>query len=171
MSRPFPPFVAFLLVVPAAAGATELPQRKSGLWEISTSSDATAGQSMTMQMCIDQATDDAARAMGEGFGRQQCSKVAFRREGPQRFVSESVCRIEQTTATTRGVFSGDFASAYRAEISNRYDPPLLGRREDRLTMQARWLGPCKPGMKPGDMMLPGGMVVPGALAPRVAAKK
>ena len=27
--------------------------------------------------------------------------------------------------------------------------------ETKLTQEARWLGPCKPGQKPGDIVMPG----------------
>jgi hypothetical protein len=30
-------------------------------------------------------------------------------------------------------------------------------------MEARWVGPCKPGMKPGDMIMPNGQVISGEM--------
>ncbi len=165
--------IALLVVlagVAAPTAASELPQRKSGLWEMKTGGAAMQGQSMTMQMCIDQATDDALRNTGEVTAGGQCSKVQIKRDG-QRLITESTCKVENTTATTRGVFTGDFATAYKVETTTRYQPPLMGRAEDRMTIEARWLGPCKPGMKPGDMVLPGGMVVPGGMPPMGMPKK
>jgi hypothetical protein len=32
-------------------------------------------------------------------------------------------------------------------------------------MEARWLGPCEPGQKPGDVIMPGGKVIPTAPNP------
>ena len=29
-------------------------------------------------------------------------------------------------------------------------------RETAMTVEAKWLGPCKPGQKPGDIVMPGG---------------
>lgn len=166
------PSVAVALAM--AAGpllANDMPKRKSGLWEITTSSAAMQGKSMSAQTCVDGATDDISRASRQSAAEQKCSKIDIRREGAQRVVTETVCKLDKSTATTRGVFTGDFSSSYKAEISTRYDPPLMGRGEDKITMQARWVGPCKPGMKPGDMVLPGGMVVPGATLPQSAVKK
>jgi hypothetical protein len=28
-----------------------------------------------------------------------------------------------------------------------------------MTINAKWLGPCKPGQKPGDIVMPGGMKI------------
>ena len=39
------------------------------------------------------------------------------------------------------------------------EPALMGMREGRATVTARWLGPCKPGQRAGDMTLPGGVTI------------
>ena len=66
----------------------------------------------------------------------------------------SVCKIEGSTATTDGVFEGAFDSSYKGSMKTRYNPPLQGMSESNMTQQARWLGPCKPGQKPGDVIMP-----------------
>ena len=38
----------------------------------------------------------------------------------------------------------------------RYDPPQHGMKEMKMSQDARWLGACKAGQKPGDVMMPGG---------------
>ena len=51
------------------------------------------------------------------------------------------------------VFEGDFDSAYTVNVSTTLD----GGVKKNMTMQAKWLGPCKPDQKPGDIEMPGGM--------------
>jgi hypothetical protein len=66
----------------------------------------------------------------------------------------SVCKFEGTTATTDAVFVGAFDSAYKGDMKTRYNPPMHGVSESKMAMEAKWLGPCKPGQKPGDMIMP-----------------
>jgi len=157
------------VLLPLAAVAADMPQRKSGLWEVKTSIASMPAQAMQMQQCIDQGTDDAMRAMAGNLGQQSCSKLDVRRDGA-RFVSDSVCKFRNSTITSRGVFSGDFSSGYKAEINTSYDPPMMGRKNDTTLIEARWVGPCKAGMKPGDMVMPGGKVLPGSMMMKGATK-
>ncbi len=108
------------------------------------------------QLCIDAKSDDLARQLAEGA--IECSRQEIRREG-EIYVIDSVCRLGESTATTRTRISGSFDSAYTVEVASTYDPPLYGQREGRATVRARWLGPCRPGQRPGDMTLPGGRTI------------
>ncbi len=135
--------------------AQEVPRRKSGLWEISMNVQG-APAPMVSQMCIDQQTDDITRSMGMQPGKPVCSRNEFRRDG-SRYISESVCKTGNTTTTTRGVFAGDFSQSYTGELTSSFDPPVAGRKDSAMVFKARWTGPCKAGMKPGDMIMPGGM--------------
>lgn len=137
----------------ANAASSDLPKRKSGLWEIKMSSGAAKG-SQTMQQCIDEKTDDMTKNQMAGTEKQSCSKNEFRREGDKTVV-ESVCRFSGTTSTTRAVFSGKFDSAYKADIKSSYEPPLHGMKESSSTIEAKWLGACQPGQKAGDISMPG----------------
>lgn len=60
-----------------------------------------------------------------------------------------------TMATTRAVFCGDLSSNYRGEIYSAYSPPMMGMKEARSVIEAKWLGTCQPGLKPGDVVMPG----------------
>jgi len=135
----------------SAALAQDAPRRKSGLWEISMSSPQMPAP-MVSRQCVDEKTDDFARRPSQG--REQCSKQSVRREGGN-VVVETVCVIEGSTATTRGVFSGDFATAYKGDMTTRFAPPLHGQAESKMSFQARHLGPCAPGQKPGDASMQG----------------
>ena len=139
----------------APALALDLPKRKPGLWEVVTAASGGA-PGPRAQLCIDEKTDDLAQQLAAGA--VSCSKQDVRRDG-ERFVAESTCRIGESTATTRMVFSGRFDSAYQVDIDAKYAPPLMGMGEGRSTVNARWLGPCRPGQKPGDVVLPDGTVL------------
>jgi hypothetical protein len=133
------------------AFAQDAPRRKSGLWEVSMSS-AQMPAPMVSRQCVDEKTDDFARRPQQGG--EKCSKQSARREGGS-VVVESVCQIEGSTATSRGVFSGDFASAYKGEMTTRFSPPMHGMTESKMNFQARLVGPCAPGQKPGDVSIQG----------------
>jgi hypothetical protein len=57
------------------------------------------------------------------------------------------------------VLTGDVDSAYKMEIHSKYDPPMMGKAERTTVMEAKWLGACKAGQRPGDMTMPGGMTM------------
>jgi hypothetical protein len=152
--------LALLCFVAAGAAAQDAPRRKSGLWEISMSSPQMPGP-MVSRQCVDEKTDDMARSSARG-GPEKCSKKSVRREGGNVIV-ESVCQVEASTATSRGVFSGDFSSSYKGEMTTKFAPPMHGMAETKMSFQARHTGPCAPGQKPGDIAVQG---MPGGAAGR-----
>ena len=145
--------IAVLLMAGSAAAASfEPPKRKSGLWEMKITSPQARGQ--TVQQCIDEKTDDLMKKQMTENRQMQCSKNEMRREG-DKIVAESVCKIQNSTATTRAVFTGDFNSAYKADIKSTYEPPIGNMKSAASTIEAKWLGPFKAGQKPGDVVVPG----------------
>ena len=44
-------------------------------------------------------------------------------------------------------------------MKTRFSPPMHGMSQSNMTLDARWLGACKAGQKPGDVIMPnmGGM--------------
>jgi hypothetical protein len=151
--------VAFAAVLSGTCAATalamDIPKRKSGLWEIRTNIPNVPAQQGPMQVCVDEKTDDLTQQSAESEAKKNCSKSEMRHEG-ERFVVHSVCKFEGVTATSDGTFSGNFDSSYRGEMKTTYNPPMMGMSEAKVTMEAKWLGPCKPGQQPGDMILPNG---------------
>ncbi len=145
--------VALLLASPVAAASLDAPKRKSGLWEIKMTGGQTKGMP-AMQQCVDEKSDDLMMKDMSAAQKTQCSKNDMRKEG-DKIVVESVCKMETSTATTRAVFTGRFDSAYKADIKSTYEPPLKGMKEASSVIEAKWLGPCKAGQKPGDISMPG----------------
>jgi len=146
-------FVVLLLATPAEAASFDAPKRKSGLWELKMTSGQAKGMP-AMQQCVDEKTDDLMQKEMSAAQKTQCSKNDMRKEG-DKIVVESVCKMENSTATTRAVFTGRFDSAYKADIKSTFEPPLKGMKESSSVIEAKWLGPCKAGQKPGDMSIPG----------------
>ncbi|QSI33681.1 DUF3617 family protein [Variovorax sp. RKNM96] len=145
-------------IAASSAFAIDYPARKPGLWEIQTGDATGKGAGHTVQQCIDAASDKALRDMGQGMGKDMCAKQDLRIESG-KLVMDSVCKIGTTTATSHAVMTGDFSSTYRMESKSTYNPPLMGRTEGTSVMEARWVGPCKPGQKPGDMVMSNGMTM------------
>src|SRR5258706_5730862 len=144
--------LSILCIFAAGAAAQDAPRRKSGLWEVSMSMPQMPAP-MVSRQCVDEKTDDLGKSASRG-GTQKCSKQGVRREGGNVIV-ESVCQVEGSTATTRGVFSGDFSSTYKGEMTTRFVPPLHGTAESKMSFQARHTGACAPGQKPGDISIQG----------------
>lgn len=133
------------------AASSDLPKRKPGLWEINTRMEGmpTIG---AMQQCIDGKTDDLMQQRAERE-KHKCSVLDVKTEGNRASV-HSVCKVQGSTATTDATFVGTFDSAYKGDMSTRFSPPLHGVSESKASLDARWIGPCKPGQKPGDMTMP-----------------
>ena len=152
--RPTLCLFALLIGAGSTAAADEMPKRKSGLWQISTENSMMPGRKMTMQQCIDKNTD--ANLMARQKQAKDCSEPKITRRG-NRITIESTCKMEGSTATTRGQFTGNYDSAYSGEIVTTFVPPMRGIKENRMQIDARWSGPCAPGQKPGSttMNIPG----------------
>jgi hypothetical protein len=103
-------------------------------------------------MCTDERFDKMSIARSQDAER--CTQQSVRREG-NAVVLDSVCSHQGSTVRTKGRFSGDFNSRYSGDMHSTFDPPLQGMKEMRQKIEARWLGPCKPGQKPGDVFVEG----------------
>ncbi len=152
---------AFALVLPAFpldAYADDLPQRKTGLWELT----MTAGPGVppqTMKQCIDSGTDAKLMKMGTDMAGKlgaQCETTGIKKVGAQ-YINESTCQMGTTKITSKSVFAGDFNKEYSGETTATYDPPLMGMANAKTTLAAKYLGDCEAGQAPGDMVMPGGI--------------
>lgn len=133
------------------AFAADTPKRKPGLWEINTHMEGMPSMG-AIQQCIDKNTDNLMQQRAQK-DKPDCSVMDVKQQG-NKFTMHSVCKFDNTTATTDAVFVGAFESAYKGDMHTRYSPPMQGMSESKMSMEAKWLGPCKAGQKPGDVIMP-----------------
>ena len=159
MTRQLFSFFSALLVLtllPAPeARAVEAPVRKAGLWEMKVVRTGSPMPEMTMQHCTDEATD---KAMSTGFApasNETCSKHDLQKTATG-YASDSVCSIGGMSITSHADIVGDYNSAYTVKSTSRSERPPAPPRDSIMTIEAKWLGACKPDQKPGDIVMPGG---------------
>jgi hypothetical protein len=150
--------VLFLILLLGAIPvlAADLPQRKSGLWEFKVQRFAKENV-RTMQMCVDQKTDNAYRQLVDLRRHENCKKVTMRREGDKQLV-DAECKFggAERIAKTHAVITGSFDSQYTIESKSTLDEPVHDLMEGTTKIEARWTGPCQADQKPGDVFLANG---------------
>ena len=150
--------IGLLALLPAGgAAAVELPVRKAGLWEMKVLRAGSPSPEMTMQQCTDETTDkDMSTAMSP-MGKEMCSKQDIQKTATG-YVTDSVCNVAGMTTTTHADITGDFNSAYTVKSTAHVQggPAGAAGRDSTTTIEAKWVGACKPDQKPGDIVMPGG---------------
>ncbi len=141
--------VLVFIAVPVVSA--EMPKRKAGLWEIQTHMEGIPSMG-AIQQCIDESTDTLMQQQA-AKGKTDCSVMDVKRSNG-RVSIHSVCKAEGITITSNAIFEGSFESAYKGTIKSHYDPPLNGMSDVTVLSDARWVGPCQPGQKPGDVIMP-----------------
>ncbi|HEU4805450.1 MAG TPA: DUF3617 family protein [Nitrobacter sp.] len=144
-----------LLCAAPALAEVQFPLRKAGLWDITMDHGGAGMPRMTVQQCTSQAVDREFTSEFVPSAKQNCSKADFRKTAAG-YVMDSVCTMAGATVTSHAETSGDFDSAYTVTITARSEGGRLGTRDSKVTMAAKWTGPCKDGQKPGDVVMPGG---------------
>lgn len=147
--RPCLALLTLALALPTLAA--DAPRRKSGLWEMKTQMAGIPSQG-PIQMCVDQASDNIMQERARE--KANCPVMDVSRSSGKVTI-HAVCKQDGVTTTNDAVITGDFDSNYRSDMVMRYDPPQHGMKEMKMTQEARWLGPCKPSQKPGDVIMPG----------------
>ena len=146
---------AFLVLIGALpALAAELPTRKAGLWEVKMSFENRNGAGMTIQQCVDAATDQMMQSSAGPMAQAACAKRDIQKSG-NTLTIDSTCTIASKTATSHAVITGSFDSAYTMTVTSQSDALPSGNMT--MTMNAKWLGPCAADQKPGDMIMGNGL--------------
>ncbi len=146
-------------LAPAVAAGIDLPARKAGQWEIRMAI-AAGRPPMTIQMCLDAATDRAMMAAGLSASKGTCTNQKMTRSG-NTIVSDSTCKIGRMTVVSHAVVTGDFQSAYTVKVESKTTGGVSAINGSHvITQDVRWVSPtCGNGLKPGEMLMPGGMKV------------
>jgi Protein of unknown function (DUF3617) len=141
---------AFAALGMTAASAQNFPKMKSGMWESTTKTDQAGGTIPASLMCIDDSVIAQMMKLGQGMAQGMCSKNESSVSG-NKITGNVECKIANSTIRSSSVttFNGD--TSYRTETKSTYDPPLFGSKEASTVVEAKYVGPCKAGMKPGDI--------------------
>jgi len=156
-----------LVIVTAAilsaspALALDLPTRKAGLWELKMIFEGRNLPPTVMKHCTDAATDKLMNANFGGSNEQHCSKQDMKTSGGTITI-DSVCKFGEMTTTSHAVVTGSFDSAYTIKVASTRagGPPMPGvapGAETHMTIEAKWMGACSAGQKPGDVIMSNGM--------------
>lgn len=141
------------------ASADELPTRKPGLWEIRMIDADTKAAGMTMQQCTDAATDKDLTSNLSPMAKQTCAKNDVRKTAAG-YMTDAVCTVNGMSMTSHSDITGDFNSAYTVNVTSKASgTPANAPHEMAMTVEAKWLGPCQPNQKPGDIVMPGGFKI------------
>lgn len=144
---------AFELILQGAALAADAPARKPGLWEVKTSIDD-RGRSVTVQQCIDAATDQMLQSSTGPLSGPACTGRDVKKSD-NGITIDSRCSFNGKPASAHAVVSGSFDSAYTMTVTAEgSDLPAT-----KMIMEAKWLGACAAGQQPGDVIMANGIKV------------
>jgi hypothetical protein len=149
-----------LALLPAPeARAVEMPVRKAGLWEMKIVRTGSPLPEMTMQHCTDETTDKEMSSTVSPMSKEICSKHEIQKTATG-YVTDSVCSVGGMSMTSHSDITGDFNSAYTVKSTSHSERGPSGLpRDSTTTIEAKWLGACKPDQKPGDIVMPGGFKI------------
>jgi hypothetical protein len=122
----------------------ELPIRKAGLWEMKVLRTGSPAPDMTMQHCTDATTDKEMSTAFSPMAKDVCSRQDVQKTATG-YVSDSVCGIAGMSITSHAEITGDFNSAYTVKSTSHSERGPTGtQRDSTTTIEAKWLGACKP---------------------------
>ncbi len=148
---------SFTLCWLPARAEFDMPTRKPGLWEIKMAMAGTQMPPRTVEHCTDPATDKDMAPAFDPMAKQMCPQRNMQKTATG-MVIDSTCNFAGVTATSHTQIDGDFDSAYTVKVTSSHPSAPGGMpKETTMTMEAKWMGPCKPDQKPGDMIMPGGI--------------
>ena len=91
------------------------------------------------------------------MAKDMCSKQDIQKTATG-YVTDSVCNVGGMSITSHSDITGDFNSAYTVKSkSHNEGGPASVPRDSTMTLDAKWLGACKPDQKAGDIVMPGGV--------------
>ncbi|HEY2863339.1 MAG TPA: DUF3617 family protein [Casimicrobiaceae bacterium] len=150
--------VACCVLAAASALAAEPPILKSGLWELSRSTDRQPDAKRLTTMCLDDSVQAQMREFGLGVAKELCSKSDRRVDG-DRLIIDAVCKLGPTTMTTHSVMTFSGNTAYHTDSKVAYDPPFMNMTEATTSIDGKWVGACLAGQQPGDIKLESGQTI------------
>ena len=141
--------------------ADDFPNRKAGLWEVTSGAEDPGSAAPATQQCVDAATDRTVGLVMEPWAYLLCARREVRRAG-DTMTADATCKMVPDkperggtihTVTVHAVVNGNFDSAYTMTMT--VQGKALPGGTKTITTAAKWLGPCAAGQKPGDIVMGG----------------
>jgi hypothetical protein len=152
--------LTLLAPLSTTAQMQDLPPRRPGQWETRMVTEKPAGGlTVVSQMCIDAATDREMLEFGLKASKNNCKRFDMKKAGAA-WVIEAECAFGPVRNVTKTTITGDFQSAITFRIEGTAEGiPGAGNapQPTLMTQTATWKGPCRDGMKPGDISLGNGL--------------
>lgn len=144
---------AFAVLFATSVSAADAPARKPGLWEVKTTIEG-QGRAVTVQQCIDAATDQMLQSSAGPFAAPLCTaREVTKSDGGMTI--DTHCSFNGKAANAHAVVSGSFDSAYTMTVTAEGGalPPV------KMSTEAKWLSACAAGQQPGDVIMANGVKV------------
>jgi hypothetical protein len=158
--------LAFLAVILSTsfgiAGADEPkpPPTKEGLWETH-STHTEQGKTVSdrpVKMCQSNETTKSMRARGEEMRKNNECTSRVTQPSPDMYVEEDRCaKGPNAGSITKVIYTNQGDTASHTEMHMD-----VGKSETVVIIDAKFLGSCPAGMKPGDLMMDDGKIISGA---------
>jgi uncharacterized protein DUF3617 len=138
------------------ADGIKLPPTKEGLWETH-STQTQQGKTVSdrsVKMCQSKELTKSMQASGDELRRKNECTSRVTSPSPNTYVEESQCAKGPNAGSVTKVvytYQGDTASHTEMHMN-------VGKSETVMVMDAKYLGSCPAGMKPGDLIIDGKMI-------------
>jgi len=133
------------------------PHRKPGLWQMTMTMQGASMPPMSSKYCVDAATESALISAGQNAANKMCSGATIHVTGSTGTI-DATCKFANMTSTSHTVITFVGNTAYHSETRTHMSPPSKYIKSDNVMMNdAKWMGPCPAGMKPGDVVMSNGM--------------
>jgi hypothetical protein len=145
----------------AIAGADEIkpPPTKEGLWETH-STQTQHGKTVSdtsVKMCQSKELTKSMQSDAEELRKKNECTSGLTRPSPNTYVEQSRCAKGPNAGSVTMVvytYLGDTASHTEMHLD-------VGKAESLMIMDAKYLGSCPVGMKPGDLIMGDGKIISG----------
>lgn len=143
---------AVLMASQAGWAAQGLPVLKDGLWEVVVQNQQEpAPAPVKVLQCVDKKTS-TLMLLSPLSGQESCRPMRVKKSAGTLSV-QTDCSVHGVQVSTQLQMAGDFSRQYSVNFETRYASAQVSQPPAQ-KYEGRWLGVCKPGMKPGDLELP-----------------
>ena len=135
--------------------AQDYPVLKSGQWDMMVMQGKQGAPARHSTMCIDASVQKEMAGMSAGMNKDMCSRLDVRRDGA-RYITDAECKLGESKLKSHAVMTMQGETGYKTEITSSYDPPFMGMKDASTTVEGKYLGACKDGLVPGDIVVGNG---------------